>query len=202
MKPWLAAIAFTLVSATGAHAFQPSVDAAIGKYKSGKLVDFRDVGTLMREAAKWCYAYEDQTCAWTDVYFDVDEEGAVFEINNAWDAERNVGFTDIAVFEGNRICQSGYDWVPTVWAERRDDDSVISGRDLHDLKQEIYANRVVPLNEADDCFDYLYLGADTDSETITLLQRQYVDGVHEPTSDVEVSLYFNAEDAASLSLRW
>ena len=51
-------------------------------------------------------------------------------------------------------------------------------------------------------FDYLFLRSDPDQEVVTLLQRQYVDEVHDPGRDVEVTLHFNAEDAAGLLWRW
>lgn len=202
MTKWLAAIALTLVTATGAYAFDPSVEAVTGKYKQGKQLAVGDVVTLMQEAAKWCYDEQDYTCAWADTYFEVDEAEAVFEITNAWDATRNIGYTDRAEFKDGAICQAGYDWVTSVWAKDRETGNIIEGRDLYDLKQEIYANRTTPLDEASDCFDYLYLRADADSEVVTLLQRQYADGVHYPAQDVEVSLHMDSKDAAGLSLRW
>ena len=48
-------------------------------------------------------------------------------------------------------------------------------------------------------FDYLLKGSDAEAETITLLQRQFTDGVTDPINDVTVTLHFNAADAAALS---
>ena len=53
----------------------------------------------------------------------------------------------------------------------------------------------------DDCFDYLYRASESDRQVVTLLQRQYVDGVHEAANDVEVTVHMVAEDAAGLTLR-
>nr|WP_314256191.1 hypothetical protein [uncultured Devosia sp.] len=200
MTKWLAAIALTLVTATGAQAFEPPVDAVVGKYKQGKLVDFRDVGTLMRESARWCYDHVDHSCAWADTYLEVDDVDASFEITNAWDAERNIGYTDHAVFKDNRICQSGYDWIQTVWAESRDNAASVSGRPLHDLKQEIASMVTTP--DRDDCFDYLYLGAEPQADVVTLLQRQYIGGEYDPAADVEVTIFMNEPEASSLAMRW
>lgn len=123
-----------------------------------------------------------------------------YEIGNAWDADTDIAFTDEGVFRDDRyICETGKDWVPTVRATRRSDDSVIAGRMLWDLKAAISATREgVTL----DCFDYLFLRSDPDQQTITLLQRQYTDDQHLVDNDVEVSLHFNAEDAAGLTWRW
>ena len=68
------------------------------------------------------------------------------------------------------------------------------------MKRAIAASRP-DLESYDDCFDYLYLSSDADQQVVTLLQRQYVDGVHDAANDVEVTVHFDAEDAAGLTLR-
>ncbi|QDZ11507.1 hypothetical protein [Devosia ginsengisoli] len=200
MKTLLAALAIATVTASTAMAFDADSQAIIDRHKSGKLVAIHDVATLMRSSAQWCYLNQDHTCAWTDIYLDVTDTGATFEIGNAWDADTDIAFTDKGVFEDDRyICETDYDWVPSVRATRRSDGSVITGRLLWDLKADIYAIRA---GDIQNCFDYLYLRADPDYEQITLLQRQYADGVHDETRDVEVTLHMNSEDAAGLSWRW
>ncbi|MCR6671914.1 hypothetical protein [Devosia ginsengisoli] len=200
MKTLLAAMLITMATGSAALAFDADTQAIIDRHKSGKLVAINDVATLMRSSAQWCYLNQDHTCAWTDIYLDVTDTGATFEIGNAWDADTNIVFTDQGVFEDDRyICETDHDWVPSVRATRRSDGSTIDGRLLWDLKSDIYAIRA---GDIQNCFDYLYLRSDPDYEQITLLQRQYVDGVHDETRDVEVTLHMNSEDAAGLSWRW
>jgi hypothetical protein len=158
------------------------------------------VAVLMRASEKWCYHNQEHSCAWTDVYLEVTDTGATFEIGNAWDADTDIAFTDEGVFKDDRyICETGMDWVPTVRATRRNGNGPLDGRLLWELKQAVQANR-----EGDtlDCFDYVFLRVDADYQTMTLLQRAYTDDAYIEGGDAEVSLHFNAEDAAGLTLRW
>ena len=82
----------------------------------------------------------------------------------------------------------------------RADGNAIEGRALAALKQEIYGE--VALEDNDDCFDYLYQGQDKAAETVTLLQRQYVDGTTDPANDALVTLHFNTETAEALGWYW
>lgn len=200
MKTLLAAMAIVLAIGPAALAFDADTQAILDRSKAGKLVSMSHMATLMRASEKWCYDNQEHSCAWTDVYLEVTETGATFEIGNAWDAETDIAFTDEGVFQDDRyICETGKDWVPTVRATRRSDGSVISGRPLWEVKMAVQANR-----EGDtlDCFDYLLVGSNPDQEVITLLQRQYTDDVHIEGNDVEVTLHMNAEDAAGLTWRW
>lgn len=200
MKTLLAAMVVALATAPAAMAFDAEVQDIIASHKAGKPVAMHDVATLMQLSAQWCYLYQEHSCAWTDIYLDVTDKGATFEIGNAWDADTDIAFTDRAVFRDDRyICETGYDWVPSLRATRRSDGSVLGGRMLWDLKAKVAVNRDA---ESIDCFDYLYLRSDADGETVTLLQRQYTDDVHVESNDVEVSVHFNAEDAAGLLWRW
>ena len=201
MKTLLAAMALTLATGTAAMAFDADTQAIIDSHKRGKLVGIEDVAHLMGESARWCYDRQGDTCTWSDIYLDVGETGAVFEIGNAWDEDTDIAFTDEGTFLDNKICQSGLDWVPSVRAMRRADGTDIGGRALYDIKSEIYSNQAQSPSSKDDCFDYLYVGADADSEQITLLQRQYMDGVTDKANDVEVTLSFDAEDATRLTQR-
>ena len=199
MKTLLAIAALMLASAPAAQAYDSDIEALTARYKAGKLISGADVATLMQGSERWCYRYEDHSCAWTDIYLDVTKSGAAFEIGNAWNSEVDIAFTDHGRFSDNRfICETGFDWVPSVRATRRGDGGVIGGRELAQLKQEIAG---VWDAETLDCFDYLFVSADPVFETITLMQRDFVDGAHVESDDVEVTLFFNAEDAAALMLR-
>jgi hypothetical protein len=200
MKMLFAALAITLTTGSAALAFDADTQSVIDRHKANKPVSMTDIATLMRSSEQWCYINQDHSCSWTDIYLDVTTKGVSYEIGNAWDADTDIAFTDEGVFKDNRyICETGKDWVPTVRATRRSDDSVIGGRQLWELKTAIYVTRD---SDTVDCFDYLYLRSDPDQQTITLLQRQYTDDVHLEGNDVEVSLHFNAEDAAGLTWRW
>lgn len=200
MKTLLAALAITLPASASALAFDAETQAIIGKHKAGKLVAIADVAHLMQASAAWCYDNQDHSCAWTEIYLEVTDSGATFELGNSWDAETDFAFTDEGAFADNKICQTGVNWVPNLRATRRGDGSAIGGRQLHALKLAVAASRP-DLEVYDDCFDYLYLSSDAAQDVVTLRQRHYVDGVHEPLNDVEVTVYFNAEAAAGLMLR-
>ena len=88
--------------------------------------------------------------------------------------------------------------VATIHARNRTDSTAIGGRELEAIKQEVATNR----NESIDCFDYLYQSTDATAQTVSLLQRQYVEGVHQPDGDVTVTLHFDPANAAALKLRW
>lgn len=200
MKLLAATLVLSLGAGTAALGFESTAQAIVDRYKPGKSVAIEDIAQLMRDSEQWCYARQDSSCAWTDIYLDVGEVDVEYEIANAWDAERDIAFTDRGEFrDGRYICETGHDWVPSVRATRRSDGSVIGGRQLAALKDEIETMRTA---DTQDCFDYIYRGADADQETMTLLQRQYVDGTHLPEADVEVTLSFDAQDAAGLTWRW
>lgn len=199
MKTLLTIAALLLATAPAVQAYDSDIDAIATRYKPGKLIKIGDVAKLMRGSERWCYRYEDHSCAWTDIYLDVTKWGATFEIGNAWSADTDIAFTDQGVFRDNRfICETGFDWVPSIRATRRSDGSVIGGRELGQLKQDIAD---VWNNETLDCFDYLFVSADPVFETVTLRQRDFIDDTHSEADDVEVVLFFNPEDAAALTLR-
>jgi hypothetical protein len=189
-----------LAGLTPAFGFDADSQAVVDRMKTGKLVPIAEVATLMRGAERWCYRQTEAGCSWSDIYLEVTAEGASYEIGNAWNAVYDIVFTDHGTFEeGRYICETGYDWVPTVRAFRRDDGSPVGGRELHALKQEIIGYRGT---EENDCFDYLFEGADAAARTVTLLQRQFTGGVHDPANDVAVTLHFDAESAEALAWYW
>lgn len=199
MKTILAAGALILVAVSSAWAFDADTEALIARYKMGKPVAITDVAQLMRASEAWCYDQQETSCAWREVYLDVTEDRVVFELANAWDEQFDYAMTDEAVFAQNRICQTGFNWIPSLRATSRDDGRAIGGRALHDLRAAIAESRP-DIATYDDCFDYLFMAADPEQDTVTLLQRQYVDAVHDTANDVEVTIHFNADDAAGLTL--
>jgi len=200
MKTLLAAIALSLASVVTAHAFDAATEAVIDAQKIGKPMAIEDVAALMQASERWCYLEEAGSCAWTDVYLDVGPDGAEYETGNAWDETVDIALIDHGSFEnGQAICETQRDWMPSLRATRRADASLVSGRALRDLKAEIAAVVGPP---SQDCFDYVFRGADTATQTVTLLQRQSTDGAHEPAQDTLVTLHFDPETAARLSLRW
>ena len=173
----------------------------IDRHKANKPVNIADIATLMRGSERWCYLEDAGTCSWSDIYLDVTDAGAEYEIGNAWNETVDVLFTDTGTFkDGRYICETGVDWIPTLRAANRADQTIVTGRALKAIKTELYANRSDPVI---DCFDYLYLGADAEAQTVRLLQRQYsADEVYDPTKDTEVTLHFDPADAAALTWRW
>ena len=182
MRRLVASLVIGLIGISPALSFDAGTQDVLDRMKVGKLVPITEIATLMRNSERWCYAEDEGSCSWSDIYLDVTETGATYEIGNAWDADRDVIFTDHGTFEeGRYICETGYDWVPTVRAVNRADGSAINGRPLW------------------DCFDYVLKGSDAEAETITLLQRQFTDGVTDTSRDVTVTLHFNAASAAALT---
>lgn len=175
--------------------------AVIDRMKAGKLMPISDVAVLMIGSERWCYREQEGNCAWSDIYLEVTGTGATYEISNPWSEEVDISFVDRGIFkDGRYICETGHDWVPTVRAYGREDGTAIEGRDLAALKQEIAEQ--VDTSDDDDCFDYLYQHQDKDVETVTLLQRHYIDGETDAANDALVTLYFNKDAAADLGWYW
>lgn len=194
--PFLAAA--LALGTTAAFAFPAEIDTALAGLKVGKAVHIDTVAEFMRLSERWCYKEADNACSWTDIYLSVDADGATYEIANAWSEDIDVAFVDRGVFkQGRFICETGYDWIPSVRATRRSDGSMLSGRELAALRDEIAGYQ----DGYQDCFDYEYRGSDTEAGTITLLQRQYDDsGNTDPANDAEVTLHFDPTTAAGLGL--
>lgn len=200
MKTLLAAMALTLAFGSSAFAFDADTQDIIGRHKANKPLNTTDIAMLMRSSERWCYAEDAGTCSWSDIYLDVTDEGAEFEIGNAWSETVDVLFTDSGVFkDGRYICEAGVDWVPTLRAAYRADNTIVTGRELRQIKTDLYATQS---ESVIDCFDYLYRASDAAAQTVTLLQRQYTDDTYDPSKDTEVTLHFDAADAAALTWRW
>lgn len=199
MKTLLVAAALLATPGT-AVAMDSASQAVTERYKPQKLMRIDDVATLMAGSERWCYAEDAGACNWTDIYLEVTEKGAEYEIANAWTEDTDIAFVDRGEFrEGRYICETGYDWIPSARATRKDG-TVIGGRELAAIRDEVRQ-----ANSGDNhlCFDYLYLSMDEAADTIKILQRQYEpDGFTDPSSDVEVTIHFDATAAAALALRW
>jgi hypothetical protein len=200
MKTLFAAMALTLAFGSSAFAFDADTQDIIGRHKANKPVNTTDISALMRASERWCYAEDAGTCSWSDIYLEVTDEGAEYEIGNAWSETVDVVFTDTGVFkDGRYICETGVDWIPTLRAALRADGKMLTGRALQEIKTQL---REQQSESVIDCFDYVYLSSDATSQTIKLMQRQYTEDVYDPTKDTEVTLHFDAADAAALTWRW
>lgn len=190
-----------LAGAAPGLGFDADVEGVIDRMKAGKLVHAADVGKLMMGAERWCYNEREGECAWSDIYLSVSDTEATYEISNPWNEEIDISFVDQGVFEDDRyICETGFDWVPSVRGYDRADGNAIEGRALETLRQEI--RDFVSTEDNSDCFDYLYRGADAEAETVTLVQRQYIAGETDPANDATVTLHFNKDVADELGWYW
>ena len=198
MKKLLLAAAAALALAGPAFAVDPSPEAISNTYKAGKPIHIDDVAALMRQSEIWCYREEAGTCDWSEIYLKaaMGPEGVVYESTNAWNSETMVTFVDKAQFEGNLLCEYGYDKVPSTRAMNRGNSQAIGGRELEALRTEVYAGRA---DDTNDCFDYLYVSYSAGLGTMDLKQRQYVNGVIDPSREAEVKLHFNANDVIWLT---
>jgi hypothetical protein len=201
MRRLACSVIFLIAGVLPGLAFDADTEAVLGRAKAGKLVSISDIATLMRGSERWCYNEREGECAWSDIYLSVEGTSATYEISNPWSEAVDISFVDRGELRDNRyICEVGFDWIPSVRAYDRDDGNAIEGRALEALRQEI--RDTVDTSANSDCFDYLYRGSDADSETVTLLQRQYTDGVTDPAYDAVVTLYFNKEAADDLGWYW
>ena len=207
MRP-LALIAAILVAglvpaqAFDAQAFDAPVEDVLAGLKRGKVLPIAATATLRRASERWCYLEKDGACAWSDIYLEVTDKGATYEIGNAWNADYDIVFTDKGEFrDGRFICEIDHDWLASVRAFARSDNAPIGGRDLFALKQDIH-DMADPVGH--DCFDYQLRGIDRQAGTIELLQRQYPFGGpdSDPAKDTLVTLHFDPADAAALTWYW
>lgn len=200
MRRLVLILAFTLAGACLAQAFDAETQGVLDAAKRGKSLPITAVASLMRTSERWCYNQSGASCQWSDIYLDVTAKGATFEVGNAWDERYNIMLTSEGTFRDDRfICETGHDWVQTVRAEHRSDNTPVGGRELFALKKEIADQ--VDLNDK-ACFGYVFEGADETAQTIYLLQRKYVDGITDAADDAKVTLHFDPVSAASLTWSW
>jgi hypothetical protein len=201
LRHLIACLMLASASMSPAFAFEAGTQDVLDRAKVGKRLPIEAVATLMMDSKRWCYFETEGACDWSDIYLAVEGNSATFEISHAWSEDLDIAFVDHGTLEEGRfICESGEDWVPTARLTRRSDDTPLGGRELAATKAEIAAGRTDPRGIS--CFDYELRGSDPVAETITLLQRQYVDGATDPANDVPVTLHFNAEEAAALTLAY
>lgn len=195
----LLALAATLILTGSALAFDVDTQAIADRYKVGKALKIADLKTLMSASERWCYSEEDGTCGWSDIYLEVDGDHVTFELGNAWNTDVDIAFVTEGEFRDNRyFCEVGEDWVPGVRAINRANGTLVGGRELFALKREI---EEVVAGGSDDCFDYQFVSADAENQTITLSQRQFVDSEHDPDADTAVTIHFDKASAAALTWR-
>ena len=202
MKRLLTIAALAMGCVTPSLAFDAATETVIATHKAGKPISISDVAVLMRSSERWCYNQDGFSCDWSDVYLNVTDDGADYEISNAWDETYDIAFVDKGAFKDNRyICETGFDWVPSVRASLRSDGSTLGGRVLATLKSEI-AEVISQSADELSCFDYLWSGSNAAQQTVTLVQRQYVNGTYDESRDTPVTLHFDPETAAKLTWRW
>lgn len=196
MKTLLAATA-VLALAGPACAFDTDIAAIVDGARPKQVITADQLMTLMQQSVKWCYEeIAEGGCAWTDVYLDVTGEGARMEVGNAYDDLLDIYRVDQARFEQNRYsCEYGYDWVPALRMVRWADGTALSGRDLEEYRVQ-YAG-TVDMDDL-DCFDYQFVRADAERQTITLVQRTWSDFVKDEGSDTPVTLHFDEDEATRL----
>ena len=195
----LFAVAAILALTGPALAFDPTIAAVVNDLKPKQQLTATQVATLMRSSEVWCYKQDDvaYSCEWTDTYLDVTGNDIRVEVANAY-GENNLYIVDQSRFEQDRyVCEYDYNWVPSVRMVRRDNDIPLTGRELDQWRVQFANNFGI---DDPDCYDYLYVRSDSDIQTITLLQRTFSDFVKDEGSETLVTLHFNSEDAAGLSL--
>ncbi len=201
MKLLLFAAAVTLVCAAPVVALDAEADAIIAHFKPTKTLPIASIATFMRGSQKWCYAEDNGTCGWTDIYLDVTEASAQYEGGAAWNEDTDIAIVhDTELRDGRFICEIPESPVPTTHAVSRRDGRAIGGRELAALKLEIaaaYAN-----DSEYNCFDYTFVSVSEDRENIVVRQRQYLDGVTDPSNDVLVTIHYDSAVANALTLRW
>ena len=198
MKLFYAAAA-VLALASPALAFDPTVAEIVENMKPKAMVDTTDLAKLMKSSERWCYNEQDGTCQWSDVYLDVSESGPRIEVSSGYSDDYDLYIVDKGEFRDDRyVCEYGYDWTPSTRLLRHGDGSPVNGRELDAMRVQFANNFGI---DGPSCFDYLFVRANAEAGTITLLQRTYDDFVENKDNAVAVTLHFDAEDAAGLTLR-
>lgn len=199
MKIACAAIAM-LTLCGPAFAFDPTIAELVGNLKPKTLVPLSDIVVLMKGSEQWCYIEENGSCGWSEVYLDVSDAGPRLESSSSyWDGEYNRYIVKKGEFQQDRyVCDYGYDWTPSVRLTRRSDGTPVNDRELDQFRVQFANNFGI---DNPDCYDYLFVRADAQANTITLMQRTYSDFVKDEGSDTLVTLYFDADAAKALTLR-
>ena len=199
----LCIVAVVTMVAAPVSAMDAEAEALVTGYKAGKLLPIEDVAVLMRTSERWCYNQEAKTCDWSDIYLEVDAEGATYELADQWSPEIEIILTESGVFrDGQFICETGEDSTQTLRAHYVADGRQIGGRDLFALKAEIAAAYAANAAPVEPCYDYLFVGYSQAEETVRLTQRIWRDGTTDPVEDALVTLHFDPSAGQALSVRW
>ncbi len=178
-----------------ALALDADIASIVERQKAGKPVNMTDATQLMLGAEVWCYEPYEGQCGWSEIYLSVNDGLAIYESSNAWNDVYDIHIVSQAELRDNRhICDFSFDWRPSLRLTRRSDSSAVNGRELDAVRREIVADGP-PVTE--NCYDFVFQGAD--DKVITLVMRQYTNGIHEPDLDAVVDLYFDPERAAAIS---
>lgn len=194
MRSLVVSLVLALAAMAPALAFDAQVESALATLKVGKPVPRSALAIVMQNSERWCYFEAEGQCRWSDVYLDVTPETARFEIGNAWDDALDIYFIDEGVFaDDGQICQSHTDGSLSVRAVSRADGTALGGRELDAIRQDLAGNA-----GGDTCFDYNLEAIDAEAQTVTLLQRQYLGGVLDPSGDAPVTIHFDPASARAL----
>jgi len=193
------AAAAVLALASPAFAFDDDLQSIINTAKPKQLISTDQLITLMGQSAMWCYKETDEGgCAWTDVYLDATTEGMRVEIHQHYDEALDLYLVDQDHFEQERyVCEHDFDWVPSLRVVRQADGVSLSGRALEQYRSQysVSASLMKP-----NCFDYQFVRANLELETVTLVQRTYSDFIKDEGSDTLVTLHFDEDDLERLHL--
>lgn len=201
MKPLLLALCATLALTAPALALDAFSDAAVAKLKPGKPIKIGDVATFMRGSEKWCYAQQDDTCGWTDIYLDVGDTDVQYEGGAAWNEDTDAFIVHAAALKDNRyICEVPENPTPTTRAISRRDGHFLFGRELANFKKDVEPSYIDVTQF--NCFDYTFVSVSPDHESLVIRQRQWLDGVTDKANDVDVTLHFDPVVAEKLTLRY
>lgn len=203
MRAVCVAIVAAMIGAAPVSAMDAKAQALVSGYKAGKLLPIEDVAVLMRTSERWCYNQGADTCDWSDVYLEVDAEGATYELADQWSPEIEIILTERGVFrDGQFICETGEEYTRTLRARYVADDRQIGGRELFALKAEIAAAYAANATPVEPCYDYLFVGYSQAEDTVRLTQRIWRDGTTDPAEDALVTLHFDPAAGQALSVRW
>ncbi|GLQ53383.1 hypothetical protein [Devosia nitrariae] len=203
MRGLCVAVMAAVVAAAPVVAMDAEAEALVSGNKAGKLLPIEDVAVLMRASERWCYNEEAQTCDWSDIYLEVDAEGATYELADFWSPDVEIALTEYGVFrDGQFICETGEESTQTLRARNGVDGRPLGGRELFALKAEMAAAYAAEGDASPACFDYLFVGYSPSEETVRLTQRIWRDGTTDPAEDALVTLHFDPSVVDALSVRW
>ena len=186
-----------------AAALDAGIEEMLDGYKAGKLLPIEDVAELMRSSERWCYNEETGICDWSDIYLEVDSDGATFDLIDMWSENVEIVLTEKGVFrDGQFICETGEDYTQSLRAYDTARGAYLTGHELYALKGEIAAAYAANEPSEEPCFDYLFESVAPEDQTVTVTQRIWRGGTTDPAEDALVTLHFDRDAAEALSVRW